>query len=393
MQLIGQKNVAVCFSTKDRVEFSKKTLPPVLADADKFDLFIVDGSVTEGGKNYAHDLNTEPKIAGVYCNITGGADLAIVYALSFMLDRGYEYLGLVENDVLLDTGWFDRIMEFFSITNVGAVSARCYSDRILEKSNGCAVMANVGAGMVLFSREGAEAILDYYRNGSFAEYCFWPEYYVGVRSDIPHEIADPKQAYQMTADWFFESSMLARGLIALACTPTMARSVDDTSEALQLEASEYQRSNPLIFNSNTALIGHYDPGLGSFLAQPHQIFKALPNAFRGDWKLVWAKHNGPFGMRITDEGELTLPVYGNHMSILLDITEGATVEAWVDGIYTGVLKKSSGYCSLQFEDTKKRNLIFKFKGQTTVMTILFPCPQNWFQDGYALRYKDLEKYL
>lgn len=386
------KNIAICFSTKDRVAFSKTTLPALLKENDKFDLFIVDGSQTEEGRAYALDLNTRKGIAGVHCNVTGGADVAIVYALSFMLERGYEYLGLVENDVLLSDGWYERISDMLlSTTNVGSVSARCYEDRVLEYGKNAALMSNIGAGMVVFTRPGAEAVLDYYRNGSLNEYKFWPHYFYNKAVKNPHEITDPNAQYQMTADWFFESSMMARGLISVACVPTMARSTDNTPEVLQLDI--VSGNSILRKNTTPVCFGNYDPGAGTFPVQPHQIFKALPDAFTGDWKITWAKHNGPFGMRTTTSGELNLPVYGSRVNLLLDIKEGATVEAWLHGVKIGVLNKSAGYCCLQFGEPKQREILLKFSGDVTVMTLVFDCLQNWFKDGYALRYKDLEKYL
>ena len=90
-------------------------------------------------------------------HVTGGPDVAILYCLSLMLERGYDYVGLIEND--LEPGWLDRIFQLFATPrlNVGSVSARSDADRVLLPRNGYAIMANVGAGMVLFKRAAAEA--------------------------------------------------------------------------------------------------------------------------------------------------------------------------------------------------------------------------------------------
>ncbi len=383
---------AFCFSMKDRVEISKKTLPPVLTESTKFDLFIVDGSATEDGKQYAYDLNTCEGIAGVHCNVTGGADVAIVFALSFMLERGYDYLGLIENDVTLWPRWFDRITGLFG-DSVGAVSARCYKDRVLEEGNDFAIMANVGAGMVLFSRRGAEAVLDYYRTGSFAEYQFWPQHFTGLPCPTPHEVGDPKLSYNMTADWFFESSMMSQGLVAAACTPSLARSADQTDEALQTTTTAYASGKLFCIEPRPLPIGNWDAGLNVHTAQPHQIFIALPEAFYGEWQLTWAKHNGPFGMR-TRCGSLTLPIYGTTVNFMLDITEGSKVNILVGGSLIGTFSDpGASWRAIRLSEAANKEIELQCLGDVTVMTVAFSHPQNWFMDGYGLRYSHLAKYL
>ena len=46
---------------------------------------------------------------------------------------------------------------------VGAVSARCYEDRILIQRAGYTVCHNLGAGMIMFTRKAAELVLQNYR--------------------------------------------------------------------------------------------------------------------------------------------------------------------------------------------------------------------------------------
>src|ERR1700678_2169513 len=76
--------VAIAFSTRDRVELSKRTVEPLL-QPDKFDTFWFDGSDTEEGQ--AFPLAEGNPVKEIRHNIRGGADATIVYALTNMLSK------------------------------------------------------------------------------------------------------------------------------------------------------------------------------------------------------------------------------------------------------------------------------------------------------------------
>src|ERR1700677_940218 len=155
--------VAIAFSTCDRPELTKRSIEPLLQPR-KFDLHWIDGSKTKEGQQ----LPGQYHFRQFHPQILGGSGPAIVYALSTLLNLRYEYIGLVENDVLLKDGWFEDMMALFERgkedgLEVGAVSARAYEDRILIQRDGNAVMHNLGAGMIMFSRKAAQLVLQNYR--------------------------------------------------------------------------------------------------------------------------------------------------------------------------------------------------------------------------------------
>ena len=87
------KKTAIAFLTKDRVELSEKSIRQLLAGMyDKFDLWCIDGSVTPAGNQFILDFGPEKNC---YFNVRGGAGAAIVFALTKMLEAGYDYCGLV----------------------------------------------------------------------------------------------------------------------------------------------------------------------------------------------------------------------------------------------------------------------------------------------------------
>lgn len=230
----GPKNskVAFCYTTKDRPEYTKQTLPLILNEEGDFDLYWLDGSTTGAGMAAYMDFINEPsRLKEVHLGVTGGPAIAIQYAWQLLYNKGYDYVGLIENDVLLDKGWFNRCFDLFKITQrAGAVSARCFKDRILIPGGGYAVMSNIGAGMILIKRELIIPLLENWHRPMLREMQAMFKAFTGIEYPIPHQVieVDPeiKQEWVMTHDWWWEAVMLMHGYQALACTPSMARNID-----------------------------------------------------------------------------------------------------------------------------------------------------------------------
>ena len=390
------KKVAFCLTTKDRVHLTRQTLPPILAEAEHFDVFWVDGSVSEEGALFAKA--GAPGIAGVHMGVTGGADVAIVYSLSIMIELGYEYVGLIENDVLLEANWFERIFELFRIDglNTGAVSARCIRGRIIERRPGYAIMANVGAGMVLFRREAAEAVLDHYRTPTNLEFAFLTEYYTGVRCRGFEQMDGRELLSEMTGDWSFESSLLSRGMVTLACIPSMATNVD-VRLPIETGSTLYVGSTTMHLPPRAALpIGRFNFGLSAWSAHSHQLVKATPGCFTGDWRLVWTRYHGPFGLMTTSGAEvLQISVFGAHVSLLVNVENEGTPMSWGEPGGEMHATLAAGMRWLPFTGTMGLKLMrWRFKAPgVTVMTALFGLPQPWFRERDGLRYTDLRSFL
>jgi hypothetical protein len=99
--------------------------------------------------------------------VRGGPDRAIRFGLARLLGRGYDFCGLIENDVVLRRGWFAAMDAAKTNAereglNVGAITARNFRSRILEYRDGYSINWCIGAGMVLFSRRAAEIVLSQY---------------------------------------------------------------------------------------------------------------------------------------------------------------------------------------------------------------------------------------
>lgn len=218
--------LALAYSTKDQVELTEQTFP-VLRDGQHA-LFWGDGSREHAGQQY-YRKNCSSSTEG-NGRLYGGADAAIVWKLSKMLaaEQNYTHIGLIENDVLLDPDWLEPTLELFEKgkadgLDVGAVSPRSYVDRVLIQRDGYAVMHNIGAGAIIFTREAAEIVLHSFRTH------WWPDnrklfaQLSGI--DLATYAAFGGNEQFVTTDWGWEAQLARHGLASLALTPAKCQMI------------------------------------------------------------------------------------------------------------------------------------------------------------------------
>lgn len=344
--------VAIAFLTKDRVALSRRTIEP-LVDGQHA-LFWIDGSSTAEGQEF--QLEGGRPCTQIIQNVCGGADAAIVYALTKLLEGGnkyqgrlgsfvepYTHVGLCENDVLLAPGWFAQTMALFERgreegLNVGAASPRCYEDRILIQRDGYAVMHNLGAGIVIFTREAARLILDFYRST-------WSTDNRHIFCQLSGIDIGPTWAFRgnqqwLTADWGFDAILARAGLASLAACPPQAgeplvemvgqipslaeqgltlahQPVDHLCNEHAFEFYRRRLNDVWIGNADISTAPPiYRDVLGNFTIFPHQM-QRLNGIYAGDWRLKWTQGFGPFSWVATSPGDsLTVPLAG-HCELLV----------------------------------------------------------------------------
>jgi len=342
--------VAIAFSTCDRVELSCQSIEPFL-QPDKFDLHWVDGSKTDAGIVLPTKYRTHGDNITHHSNVRGGSGAAIVFALTAMLGAcrakshgaqgfsvdtaPYDYIGLVENDVVLPHDWFDKTMALFEQgktdgLEVGAVSARCYEDRILIQRPDYAICHNLGAGMIVFTREAAELVLQHYRTQFTTENRQTFSLLAGI--DIASYWAFRGSEHWLVADWKWDALLARHGLTSLALTPSPVQMVGQIppleEQGLRLAGNMLQTTNSerdfKLYRDNLQRIHerklilpstlfHRDQ-IGSYTIFAHQI-GALGGTCQGNWKLKDSPGFGPFGW-IADSAQedwdprITIPIFG-----------------------------------------------------------------------------------
>jgi hypothetical protein len=303
--------VAISFSSKNRADLTRQTLPAFLTG--KFDAFWFDASTEDDALKLVHEWREK----AITRRLEGGSCRYIVTALTLMLadDNDYEYVGLVENDCLLHEGWFEACMNLFTEGEriglpVGAVSARCYEDRILIQLRECAIMHNLGAGMVIFTRKAAEIILNEYRTHVTTENRRIFSLVSGI--DIGAFWAFRGSEHMLVADWGWDRALLEHGHCSIALTPSMATQLEDLDAMGLTMATEpvLERGNEkafATFRKNIDLIrkGRLDlprsPGgrlfwNGEHIIFPHQV-PTIGGNYTGDWRFRWSLGWGCFAWK------------------------------------------------------------------------------------------------
>jgi SAM-dependent methyltransferase len=205
-----------------------------------FDLVWVDGSVTPEGKALPQSIKLRNcQIVEVHSDVKGGPDNAIRLGLKRLLHLGYQYCGLIENDVAFEPCWFPKLVELFKLAeedglSVGATTVRTINSRVLLYRSQYAILWNTGAGMVLFTREAARIILAAYKAENANSLARFYMDRFGVDLAPIWELRMDKSNRELGCDWAYSMHLYKHGLVSLGSIPSMAFNVDfDPEKALR----------------------------------------------------------------------------------------------------------------------------------------------------------------
>jgi len=224
--------------SKDRYSFTLQTIQSLDVEGG-FDLIWNDASVGQGVPALARNYHFQNlNLAEVNYGVTGGPDRAVCFGLKRLLELGFDYIGLVENDILLKPGWFGRLTSLFSQGAAdgivcGSATARSFESHVLEYRSGYCLHVDTGAGMVLFSRPAAELILNLYSTPSALQMTTisWRRFYadlfgIDLQSFSPFWAYPPDQAIPCTLDWGYTPSLYRHGFASLSTIPTFATDLE-----------------------------------------------------------------------------------------------------------------------------------------------------------------------
>lgn len=334
--------VGIAFSTKDRVELSRRTIEPLL-QPDKFDLYWNDGSnLPEAQEYFQRPFWSKVKQR---TRVTGGADAAIVFGLSQLLVYDYDYVGLVENDVLLHPDWFGPTMALFERAKAeeleaGAVSARSYEDRVLIQRDGYAVMHNLGAGMVIYTRKAAELILQHFRTSMTTENRRVFSQLTGM--DIGRYWAFRTSENWLCADWGFDRVLAQHGLASLALTPACCEMIGQVPPLHEQGLKLVERPVELLrdekrfklYRENMDYIRLEQMCLGAigerfFDGANHTLFahqfRSVGAYYNEHWRLKWVQGFGPFAFQSVEGATLDIQLFGHAGLLVSGGAKGGTV--------------------------------------------------------------------
>jgi len=230
--------IGFSFSTRDRYDFTLQTLQNLDTEGG-FDLFWNDGSTEPDVPALARNFKFQnANLVEVNYGVTGGPDRAICFGLSRLLESGYDFIGLIENDILFRPGWFSALMNLFNLGAedgivCGSATARSFESHVLEYRSGYGVQCDTGAGMVLFSRAAAELILTLYSCPSSLQMTTlsWQKFYADLFGlDLgkfsPFWAYPPHRAFPCTLDWGYTPSLYLNGYASLSTIPSYATDLE-----------------------------------------------------------------------------------------------------------------------------------------------------------------------
>jgi hypothetical protein len=230
--------IGFSLSSRDRYLFTLQTLQSLDTEGG-FDLIWNDGSTEAGvpalAKNYKFK---NARLVEVNYGVTGGAERAVCFGLSRLLELGYDYVGLIENDILFRPGWFSALRKLFSQGAedgivCGSATARSFESHALEYRSGYSVQADTGAGMVLFSRAAAKIIMQLYSNPSSLQMTTqsWQKFHadlfgLDLRNFSPFWALPKERPVPCTLDWGYTPSLYLNGYASLSTIPSYASDLE-----------------------------------------------------------------------------------------------------------------------------------------------------------------------
>ena len=230
----SESKVGFALSTRDRFVYTMRTIKSLDAEGG-FDLIWNDGSesneVPELSRYFAF---RNARLVEVNYAMKGGADAAIRFGLRRLLELRYDFIGLIENDVLLAPEWLGAMRAAFERAaedgiTIGAVSALGYQSRVLEYRRNYSIDWARGAALALFTREAAQLLLENYSRLEMTSQQirgFYAEHF-GVALHVPEwAVGGRWMDGPMTLDWGYAPLLYAHGYACVGTIPSLARDLE-----------------------------------------------------------------------------------------------------------------------------------------------------------------------
>jgi hypothetical protein len=228
--------VGFALSSKDRVSFTRQTIEAMDTDSG-FDIIWNDGSDEAEARALPGSFHFQnARLVEVNYDVRGGPDRCICFGLERLLNLGYDYVGLIENDIVMQPGWFRRLMNLFELAGAdgivcGAATVRSFEGRVIEHRSGYSINWGTGAGMILFSRPAAEVILHQYSKLKMSTNSMMSFYSRLFRIDLRLQTQDVAGRWLgvgawLTLDWGFTPMLYVHGYTSVGSIPSLARDLE-----------------------------------------------------------------------------------------------------------------------------------------------------------------------
>lgn len=228
--------VGFALSSKDRVSFTRQTLEAMDTDSG-FDIIWNDGSEEAEARALPGSFHfRNARLVEVNYDVRGGPDRCICFGLERLLNLGYDYVGLMENDIVMQPGWLRRLLNLFELATAegivcGAATVRNFESRVIEHRSGYSINWGMGAGMILFSRPAAEVILHQYPKLKMSTNSMTSFYSRLFRIDLGLLARDGAGRFVhedalLTLDWGYTPMLYMHGYASVGSIPALARDLE-----------------------------------------------------------------------------------------------------------------------------------------------------------------------
>jgi hypothetical protein len=273
--------IGFSLSSKDRLAYTLRTIQSL--DEGGFDLIWNDGS----DRAEVPELSRYFQFRNVHLvetnyGVRGGPDAAICFGLRRLLELGYDYIGLIENDVVLQPGWFSTLLSLFDLAAAegivaGAASVLGYKSRVLEYRQGYSIDWARGAAMVLFSRPAAELLLARYSTLKLSN-CEIRGFYaqrLGIALHVPEWcVGSQWMDGPLSMDWSYAPLLYQHGYASVGSIPSMARDLEfDVQKVLRTDYVGVQQNGAGLAHPGIAL----PPSDGEFAIAAARASAVLPS--------------------------------------------------------------------------------------------------------------------
>ncbi|NMD01060.1 MAG: glycosyltransferase family 2 protein, partial [Bacteroidales bacterium] len=222
-------DTCVIYSSKDREEFTLKTVQRLLKSGGNFEIVWIDGSEKKSSIELMDSISIkEKKIVGSFKDVSGGPDIAIMLGLRLAMAKKYKYVVLLENDTYLSLDWLkkSKILLNLKSKKVGACCLTNYENHNLVNYKKYSIIYVIGASCVIFKEKVVKNILKDYglTTSKRINNIFSGEF--GKIPDSNYALYRNADNYLQGADWKFASTIYNNGYLSLSPRPTIARNLD-----------------------------------------------------------------------------------------------------------------------------------------------------------------------
>jgi len=168
--------IPVLYTTFNRLEYTKRTLPRLIEAIPEADIYVVDNGSDDETLEYLWGFTKCSKVTGLILSNhdspfwlrinTSNIGIANVMNWFFEVTQSCEWVSKVDNDTMVPAGWLPKMIEAAKVGNIDVLQAKHHfviaryknwnemeQDRTVENLNGCGKIVHYpfvgGAGIVI----------------------------------------------------------------------------------------------------------------------------------------------------------------------------------------------------------------------------------------------------